>query len=123
MSNQFITLKVIIADTDLETFSGLKELNNKFNTIFLSSEFAVNFILEYEKIDIAVISKKISNLNGIIERANKRNTKILMLGRDLNYPIILKELEEMLEKEYLKKIPEKEIERMVQELNVNTGNN
>lgn len=100
MKDKVTTLKVIIADTDLETFNELKELNDKFNTIFLSSEFAVNFILEYEKIDIAVISKKISNLNGIIERANKRNTKILMLGRDLKYPIDPEELEEILEKEY-----------------------
>ena len=45
MNNEYVTLKVIIADTDLETFNGLKELNEKFNTIFLSSEFAVNFIL------------------------------------------------------------------------------
>jgi len=102
MNDKVATLKVIIADTDLETFNELKELNDRFNTIFLSSEFAVNFILEYEKIDIAVISKKISNLNGIIERANKRNTKILMLGRDLKYPIDPNELEEILEKEYEK---------------------
>ena len=103
MNNEYVTLKVIIADTDLETFSGLKELDDRFNTIFLSSEFAVNFILEYEKIDIAVISKKISNLNGIIERARKRDTKILMMGRDLNYPIELKDLQEILEEEYIKK--------------------
>jgi len=103
MSNEFLTLKVIIADTDIEIFNGLKELDEKFNTIFLSSEFAVNFILEYEKIDIAVISKKISNLNGIIDRARKRNTKVLMMGRDLSYPIELKELEGILEKEYTKK--------------------
>jgi len=103
MNNEYVTLKVIIADTDLETFNGLKELNEKFNTIFLSSEFAVNFILEYEKIDIAVISKKISNLNGIIERARKKNTRILMMGRDLSYPIKLKELEGILEEEYIEK--------------------
>ena len=103
MNNEYVTLKVIIADTDLETFSGLKELDDGFNTIFLSSEFAVNFILEYEKIDIAVISKKISNLNGIIDRAKKKNTKVLMMGRDLSYPLELKELEEILEKEYIKK--------------------
>jgi MinD-like ATPase involved in chromosome partitioning or flagellar assembly len=103
MSTEKIILKVIIADTDLETFNGLKELNERFNTIFLSSEFAVNFILEYEKIDIALISKKISNLNGIIERARKRDTKILMMGKDLKYPIEVKELEEILEKEYAKK--------------------
>ncbi len=103
MNSEIISLKVIIADTELETFSGLKELNERFNTIFLSSEFAVNFILEYEKIDIAIISKKISNLNGIIERASKRNTKILMMGRDLGYPIEIRELEGILEKEYMKK--------------------
>ena len=103
MNNEYVTLKVIIADTDVETFNGLKELNEKFNTIFLSSEFAVNFILEYEKIDIAVISKKISNLNGIIERARKRDTKILMMGRDLSYPIELKELEGILEEKYIEK--------------------
>ena len=83
MSTEKIILKVIIADTDLETFNGLKELDERFNTVFLSSEFAVNFILEYEKIDIVIISKKISNLNGIIERARKRDTKILMMGNDL----------------------------------------
>ena len=103
MNNEYVTLKVIIADTDLETFSRLKELDDRFNTIFLSSEFAVNFILEYEKIDIAVVSKKISNLNGIIDRARKKNTKVLMMGRDLSYPIELKELEGILEKEYIKK--------------------
>ena len=59
MDKETEILKVIIADTDLKTFEELKVLSDRFNTIFLSSDFAVNFILEYEKIDIVLISNKI----------------------------------------------------------------
>ena len=56
MGKEIESLKVIIADTDLKTFEELKALSDQYNTVFLSSDFAVNFILEYEKIDAVLIS-------------------------------------------------------------------
>src|SRR3989337_2440449 len=44
----------ILAHKDMETFKKIQNLNNKFNFINLSSDFAVNFILEYEKIDLII---------------------------------------------------------------------
>lgn len=108
MDKETETLKVIIADTDLKTFEGLKVLSNQYNTIFLSSDFAVNFILEYEKIDIILISNKISNLNSIIERTSKKCIKVFRIGKDIRYPIDLKEVKKILEIEQERKITENE---------------
>ena len=41
-------LNVIVADVDWETFETVSQIKRDFNFINLSSEFAVNFILEYE---------------------------------------------------------------------------
>jgi len=108
MDKETEILKVIIADTDLKTFEELKVLSDRFNTIFLSSDFAVNFILEYEKIDIVLISNKISNLNSIIERTNKKRIKVFIIGRDVKYPIDHKEVEKVLEIEQERKIAKNE---------------
>jgi hypothetical protein len=58
-------LNVIVADTDWETFEILSPLQKTFNILNLSSEFAVCFILEYEKVDVLFISSKIVNLEHI----------------------------------------------------------
>ncbi|MCD4670835.1 MAG: hypothetical protein K8S14_10360 [Actinomycetia bacterium] len=108
MSKETESLKVIIADTDLKTFEELKVLSDRYSTIFLSSDFAVNFILEYEKIDTVLISNKISNLNSIIKRTNKKRIKVFILGRDIKYPIDLMEVEKTLEIEQKRKIAEDE---------------
>jgi MinD-like ATPase involved in chromosome partitioning or flagellar assembly len=97
-------LKTIIADTDLDTFKALQSLNDKYNIIFLSSDFAVNFMLEYEKIDLVIISNRIPDLNGIIKRTEDKKVKLLLMGKDLPYPIDYKEIEELLEKEQENKI-------------------
>jgi MinD-like ATPase involved in chromosome partitioning or flagellar assembly len=103
MDKEHIKLKVIIADTDLVTFDILKNLGESYNVIFLSSDFAVNFILEYEKIDLILTSNKISNLNGIIKRAEDKKVKILILGKDLKYPIDYKDVNDLLKIEQDKK--------------------
>jgi len=108
MSKETEKLKVIIADTDLKTFEELKVLSDQYNTIFLSSDFAVNFILEYERIDTVLISNKISNLNSIIERTNKKRIKVFIIGRDIKYPIDHKEVEKILEIEQERKIAKNE---------------
>ena len=82
--NSYIdSFNIILADKDLETFERIRKLNNKFNFINLSSDFAVNFILEYEKIDLIIISKKISSLSNIIEKANRKKISVYILGRDI----------------------------------------
>jgi len=94
---------VILADKDLETFKKIQNLRNKFNFINLSSNFAVNFILEYEKIDLIIISKKISELSNIIERAKRKKINIYIIGDDINSPISESEIENILLKEIEKK--------------------
>jgi len=106
MDKETKTLKVIIADTDLKTFEELKTLCDQYNTVFLSSDFAVNFILEYEKIDTVIISNKISNLNSIIERTDKKRIKVFIMGRDTKYPVSIEEVEKILKTEQERKINE-----------------
>ena len=104
MSKDSKYLKTIIADTDLDTFKALQSLNDKYNIIFLSSNFAVNFMLEYEKIDLMIISNRIPDLNGIIRRTDDKKVKLLLIGKDLAYPIDYKEIDKLLEKEQENKI-------------------
>jgi len=103
MEIEHTKLKVIIADTDLKTFEDLKGLSDQHNVIFLSSDFAVNFMLEYEKIDCVLTSNKISNLNGIIKRAEDKRIKLYILGKDLNYPVDYEDVCELLKNEQEKK--------------------
>ncbi|GAI74498.1 unnamed protein product, partial [marine sediment metagenome] len=103
--NRYInSFNIILADKDLETFERIRKLNNKFNFINLSSDFAVNFILEYEKIDLIIISKKISSLSNIIEKANRKKIRVYILGRDIKLPINEEEIENILLKEIKNKI-------------------
>ena len=102
--NSYISsFNVILADKDLETFKIIQNLRNKFNFINLSSNFAVNFILEYEKIDLIIISKKISDLSNIIERAKRKKINIYIIGEDIKFPISESEIENILLKEIEKK--------------------
>ena len=104
MKEESELLKTIIADTDLETFEVLKKISDKYDVIFLSSDFAINFILEYERIDLVLVSNKISNLNSIIERTKKKKIKLLVFGRDIKYPVSYQEVEDLLNNEQEKKI-------------------
>ena len=110
--NRYInSFNIILADKDLETFERIRKLNNKFNFINLSSDFAVNFILEYEKIDLIIISKKISNLQNIIEKANRKKISVYILGRDIKLPVNEEEIENILLKEIKNKIFSRENRR------------
>lgn len=110
--NRYInSFNIILADKDLETFERIRKLNNKFNFINLSSDFAVNFILEYEKIDLIIISKKISSLSNIIEKANRKKISVYILGRDIKLPINEEEIENILLKEIKNKIFSRESRR------------
>lgn len=110
--NRYInSFNIILADKDLETFERIRKLNNKFNFINLSSDFAVNFILEYEKIDLIIISKKISSLSDIIEKANRKKISVYILGRDIKLPINEEEIENILLKEIKNKIFSRESRR------------
>ncbi|GAG86085.1 unnamed protein product, partial [marine sediment metagenome] len=92
--NDYIdSFNIIFADRDLETFERIQKLRDRFNFINLSSDFAVNFILEYEKIDLVIISRKISNLENIIRRANRKKINVYILGKDINLPLNEKEIE------------------------------
>jgi len=93
------SFNIILADSDNETFKRVQNLNDKFNFINLSSNFAVNFILEYEKINLVIISKKISDLQGITKRANKKKIKVYVMGEDIHYPLNEKELENLILRE------------------------
>ena len=111
ISKYINSFNIILADKDLETFERIRKLNNKFNFINLSSDFAVNFILEYEKIDLIIISKKISSLSNIIEKANRKKISVYILGRDIKLPINEEEIENILLKEIKNKIFSRESRR------------
>ncbi|MCL4416716.1 MAG: hypothetical protein M1365_08490, partial [Actinobacteria bacterium] len=92
-------LNVIVADVNWETFETISQIKREFNFINLSSEFAVSFILEYEKIDILILSKKISNIEEIIKKAAKKKSRVYIIGKDLKYPLEAAEVESVLAKE------------------------
>lgn len=92
-------LNVIVADVDWETFEIISQIKRDFNFINLSSEFAVSFILEYEKVDILILSRKISNIEEITKKAIKKKSKVYIIGKDLKYPLEAAEVERLLTKE------------------------
>ena len=92
-------INVIIADTRWETFEQIPGLDSNINFLNLSSNFAVNFILEYERIDVIIISRTIKGLDDIKKKASKNKSSLYILGEDIRYPIDSKQVGEILEKE------------------------
>ncbi|MBU4292851.1 MAG: AAA family ATPase [Actinobacteria bacterium] len=92
-------LNVIVADVDWETFETVSQIKRDFNFINLSSEFAVNFILEYEKVDILILSRKIPNTEEITKKAAKKKSKVYIIGKDLKCPLEAAEVESLLARE------------------------
>ena len=92
-------LNVIVADVDWETFETVSQIKRDFNFINLSSEFAVSFILEYEKVDILILSRKISNIEEITKKAAKKKSRVYIMGKDLKYPLEAAEVESLLARE------------------------
>jgi hypothetical protein len=95
---------VIIADTQWETFEALSDIMENYNFLNLSSEFAVNFILDYEKIDVIIIGTKIGGLEAIAKKAERKKIKVYVLGKDLSYPVDSGEVLSIIQKEYDEKI-------------------
>lgn len=95
---------VIIADTQWETFEALSDIKENYNLLNLSSEFAVNFILDYEKIDLIIIGLKIGGLEAIAKKAERKKTKVYVMGKDLSYPVDREEVLSIIKKEYDEKI-------------------
>lgn len=91
--------KIIVADTNLYTFNELAKIKQDFCFINLSSDFAVSFVLEYEKIDYLLVSNRINNLNNLIAKAQKKKIKIFILGKEIEYPLNSGKISEMLIKE------------------------
>ena len=95
---------VIIADTQWETFEALSDIKENYNFLNLSSQFAVNFILDYEKIDIIIVGPKIGGLEAIAKKAERKKTKVYVMGKDLSYPVDREEVLSIIKKEYDEKI-------------------
>jgi len=85
--NSYSNFKIILADTDLNTFNEMAKLNDDFCFINLSSDFAVNFVIEYEQIDYMLISNRIKDLDKLIIKANRKKIKIFIIGKDIDFPI------------------------------------
>ena len=111
ISKNLDSFNIILADKDVDTFKKIQKLNNKFNFINLSSYFAVSFILEYEKIDLIIISRKISNLSDIIKKADKKKINVYVLGKDISLPVNEKEIENIILKEIERKASSKKNRR------------
>jgi cellulose biosynthesis protein BcsQ len=102
--NKNKNFNIIIADNRWETFETLLDVNDNYNLLNLSSEFAVNFILDYEKIDLIIISLKIGGLEAIVKKAERKKVKVYLLGKDLNYPVDRGEVLSIIKKECDEKI-------------------
>ena len=100
--SSYSDFKIILADTDLITFNEMAKLNDDFCFINLSSDFAVNFVIEYEKVDYLLISNRMNNLNKLIAKANKKKIKIFILGKDIEYPLNCNFVKDFLIKEISK---------------------
>ena len=90
-------LNVVVADTRWETFEQLRDIGEGTNLLNLSSSFAVNFIIDYERIDVILISRRIPGLDGIIRKAHKKNTLVLIMGEDVRYPLDREQITKLLE--------------------------
>ena len=97
-------LNVIVADTDWQTFENLKPLQDEFRFLNLSSEFAAEFILDYEKTDILFLGKKIASSEKLMRKAQKKRVKVFVIGTDIKYPVDESEVRTILEFERTAKI-------------------
>jgi len=95
---------VILADSNLETFKKITGIGKDYNFINLNSDFAVNFVMEYEKVDLIIISRSIGDMDNISKKAQKKKIKVYQIGKDLKEPINTTEIEKVLVREYKKKI-------------------
>ncbi|MDD3520721.1 MAG: AAA family ATPase [Actinomycetota bacterium] len=108
-SENYSSFKIIVADTELDIFSETAKIKDNFCFINLSSEYAVNFVLEYEKIDILFISKNISNFENILERAKNKKIKSFLIEKDLPKKFDYKNLKKIIMREFdIKKSKEEE---------------
>ncbi len=94
---------VVLADKDLETFKRIAGLCQDYNFINLNSNFAVKFVMDYEKIDLIIISKNMEDLEDIIKKAKKKKIRVYQIGKDIKEPIDIGEVQKVLAKEYKNK--------------------
>jgi len=103
ISKPYKGLNVIVADTDWQTFDTLSGFGDDYNIVNLSSDFAVKFIMEYEKIDVIFVSKKIPNLENIKKLAARKKMSVYIFGENTKYPVVKDEVISILENEKTKK--------------------
>jgi len=104
LENKYNNYKIVVADTDLSTFEELNKLKDKYSFINLGSDFAVNFIIEYEKIDIILINSSITSSLNLTEKILKKKIKLFILGKDIQYPIDNAKVDKFLEDKIKKMI-------------------
>jgi cellulose biosynthesis protein BcsQ len=110
------SLNIILADTDWQTFEVLSDLQTKYNVLNLSSEFAVFFILEHEKVDILITSEKIANVENVKKLCVKKKIPVFVLGKDLKYPPVYEEISKIIEKEnILRNFTKKDKQKVLKE--------
>jgi len=107
------TLNVIIADTEWETFESLKDFGGSYNLLNLSSNFAVTFILEYEKVDVIIISQKISDIESIKKLSDRKHAVVYIMGKDLKYPADRDEIQKVLEKELTRRMQKNNLHKKI----------
>jgi len=103
----YSNFKVIIADTEYETFDEILKIKENFSFINLSSEFAVSFIIEYEKINLMILSQNIINYRELIKKAERKKIKTIVLGENIPYPLKHEKVLKILIDEYEKDIKNK----------------
>lgn len=89
---------IIIADTFNSTFEKVSKIKKDFDLINLSSDFAVKFIIQREIVDMVILSKRILDIEGILQIASKRGIKVYQIGKDISESLEASELEDFFKK-------------------------
>ncbi len=89
---------ILVADEDYETFKIFSEMESEFNLINVSSDFAINFVINYESVDLVILGRRLSNINDVLKNINKKKIPYLVLGKDIAIPIDVLEAKKKIEK-------------------------
>jgi len=92
---------LVVADTKNDTFSKVSKLKSEVDIINLSSDFAVKFVLQRERVDMLLFTEKIGDLEGILRLAARKGIKVYKIGKDIPSSFKSSHLDAFLKKELI----------------------